>query len=55
MTYNYILKNRKIKDTPSTRNNYEQKIKRCNYLYDKYKENLNLVYFSINKISRLSN
>lgn len=49
----YIFKNREIKDTPSNRRDYKQKIERCWYLYDKYKDYLNLMNFSISKMSRI--
>lgn len=50
----YIIKNRNIKDTSSSRQNYKNKIERCRYLDQNYGNKLNVVFFSISKVSRLS-
>jgi len=49
----YIINNRKIKDNASNRRDNKQKIERCWDLHKKYGKKLNLVYFSLSKMSRI--
>lgn len=53
--YNYILESKKNHENKSNINKYEieKKIERCNYLYNKYGDNLKLVSFSTGRIFRL--